>query len=156
MRQIAQAVDYGNRSEAGQLLHLIMTEGTDHNAVEITGHHLCRVAYGLAASELDVIFAEKQRMTAQLVHPDLERYAGAGRRFFKNKSDRLALQRLVDLAVLLFLLQLNGQIKQIRDFLRAVIVQLQQITAFELLCDSLLIAVYSLAHECASPFPLLT
>ncbi|MNC44819.1 hypothetical protein D3C75_937370 [compost metagenome] len=94
-------------------------------------------------------------MTAKLKHSDLERYACAGRGFFKNKSYRLALQRLVDLTVFLLLLQLYSQINQIRDFLRAVIVQLQQITAFELLCDSRLIALYSLAHECASPFPLL-
>ncbi|MNN87136.1 hypothetical protein D3C81_2046470 [compost metagenome] len=59
MRQIAQAVDYGNRSEAGQLLHLIMTEGTDHNAVKVTGHNLCCVADCFSASELDVIFAQE-------------------------------------------------------------------------------------------------
>ncbi|MNE40840.1 hypothetical protein D3C80_1348830 [compost metagenome] len=155
MRQIAQAVDYGNRSEAGQLLHLIMTEGTDHNAVKVTGHHLSRVSNGLAAAKLDVIFAQEQRMAAELIHADLEGHACAGRGFFKDKSDCFAFQRLVNLTVLLLLLQLYSQINQIRDFLRAVIVQLQQITAFELLCDSRLIALYSLAHECASPFPLL-
>jgi hypothetical protein len=56
-----------------------MGEGADHDAVDIAREHAGGVGDRLAAAELNVARREKQRVAAELPHPDLERDAGARR-----------------------------------------------------------------------------
>ncbi|MNW03384.1 hypothetical protein D3C71_1993110 [compost metagenome] len=78
MREIAQSIDDRNRSVARQILDLVMAEGADHDAVEVPRHNLCRIGNRLAAPQLNIVPAEEQGVSAQLVHANLEGYPGAG------------------------------------------------------------------------------
>ena len=69
MQQIGQPVDHRNGAVAGQLLHVGMIVGPDHDAVEIAGQHPGGVADRLAPAELDVARGEEKRVPAELVVP---------------------------------------------------------------------------------------
>ncbi|MNJ39666.1 hypothetical protein D3C77_345440 [compost metagenome] len=87
MRLIAQPIDNRNRRIARQIHNILMTEGTNHNTVQVSRHDRGRIGNRLAAAELDVIFAQKQRMPAKLVGSHLEGYPCPRRGLFKNKTD---------------------------------------------------------------------
>ncbi|MNW09903.1 hypothetical protein D3C71_2070090 [compost metagenome] len=67
MCQIAKAINDWNRCITSQIHDFIMAERTDHNAIKITGHYACGICYRLTASKLNIIFAQKQSVTAKLI-----------------------------------------------------------------------------------------
>ncbi|MNX22526.1 hypothetical protein D3C86_525110 [compost metagenome] len=78
MGQIAQTVNDRHRRVPGQIHHVVVAECTNHDPVQITGHDLGRIADRLAASKLDIVLAQEEGVTAQLICTHLERDPGSG------------------------------------------------------------------------------
>ncbi|MNN87122.1 hypothetical protein D3C81_2046290 [compost metagenome] len=81
-----------------------MTKRTDHNAIKVTRHYACRISNRLATSQLNIIFAQEQGMTAKLIGPNLKRNPCTGRRLLKNKSHRFSFERLIFFTIFLLVL----------------------------------------------------
>src|SRR5204863_8956715 len=88
--QVGQAVNYGDRREAGQLLDLAVVVGADHDAVHVARQHPGRVRDRLAAADLDVLAGEEEGSAAELVGADLKGDPGAGGRLGEDHRQRLA------------------------------------------------------------------
>ncbi|MNZ55852.1 hypothetical protein D3C78_737880 [compost metagenome] len=67
MRQIAKTVNDWNRCITSQVYDFIVAERTNHNAIKVTGHYASCICYRLTASKLNIIFAQKQSVTAKLI-----------------------------------------------------------------------------------------
>ena len=91
MEQIRQGIDDRNIGVFCQFLYTVMTIGTNHNAVQITGQHTCRILYGFAASQLQIAVREEKCLPAELVHTNFKRNSGSRGRLFKNHAQGLAL-----------------------------------------------------------------
>ena len=52
MAEISQAVDDRNRTIFGQILHLLLIKGADHDAVQIAGQHSGRILHRLTSADL--------------------------------------------------------------------------------------------------------
>src|SRR5688572_4314068 len=72
MKQVGEAVEDGDRGEAGQLLGAIVAKGAHHDRMAIAGQHPGGVPDRLAPAQLRVPLAQHHRVSAQLVDPDLE------------------------------------------------------------------------------------
>ena len=125
MAVVGQAVDDGNGAVFGQILHLLLGKGTDHDAVQIAAQHPGGVLHRLAAADLQVPAAQKQREAAQIEHTHFEGYTGTGRGFGENHAQSFAFQQGMRHPVFLFVLQLIRNVQQLGDLIRGQIGQFQ-------------------------------
>ena len=72
MTEIGQPIDDRDRTVFGQILYFFLIEGADHDAVQITGQHSCRILHWLASADLQVTAGEEQRLHAQLERAGLK------------------------------------------------------------------------------------
>ncbi len=128
--QIGQAVDHGDRGEAGQLLDLGVAVGADHDPVDIAGQHPGGVRNRLTPPDLDVLAGEEEGLAAQLVGPDLEGDAGAGGRLGEDHRQRLAGEGGLPILPPLHPL---GQIEELLDLLAAEVGDLQEVALGQVL-----------------------
>src|SRR6059058_2060050 len=75
VRAVGEAVDHRDRRVARQLLHVLLREGADHQAVEVAREDSGRVAQRLPTTELEVGGGEVEAVPAELGDADLERDA---------------------------------------------------------------------------------
>ena len=90
VQEVAERVDDRHVRPACELFDALMPIGADHDAVEIAREDARRIRDRLAAPELEISAAEKERAAAELVHADLKRDARTRRGFFKDHAERLA------------------------------------------------------------------
>jgi hypothetical protein len=88
-------------------------ERADHDAVHIAGQVAGGVLDWLASADLQVVGREEQCRAAELVHPDLERHAGARRRFREDHGEGFAGELVVRDAVFLLVLELRGEVEYV-------------------------------------------
>ena len=93
MEQIGETVDNRNGCEVGELLHVALGEGANHDPVDVAREDPSHVADRLAAAELDVARGEEESVTAELLGADLERNAGAGAALGEDHRQSLAGER---------------------------------------------------------------
>ncbi|MNV91404.1 hypothetical protein D3C71_1858960 [compost metagenome] len=117
MSQITESVNDRNRRIPGEVHHIVMSKGTNHDTVQIAGHNLCCITDRLPTPQLDIVLAQEQGVTAQLIHTYLEGYTCTGRGFLKNQSQGFSLQRLIDLSTLVLLLNIYRKLNQIFNLL---------------------------------------
>ena len=109
MQQVRQRIDDRDARPLCKLLHAVMAERADHDAVEVARQHARRILDRLAAPELQVAVRQEQRLSAELVHARFERNARARRGLLENHAERLALEDMVLHARLLHGLELLGE-----------------------------------------------
>jgi hypothetical protein len=90
VQQVGEAVDHRHRAVPREVEDVLVREDARHDPVHVARQHARRVGDRLAAVQLDVVAAQEQRAPAQLVHPDLERHAGARGRLLEDHRQRLA------------------------------------------------------------------
>ncbi|MPM65534.1 hypothetical protein SDC9_112431 [bioreactor metagenome] len=119
---VGQRIDHRNGGNARQFLNVGVTEGPDHDAVQIPAQHLCGVGDGFAAADLHPSLIEIKRRAAELMDADLERNPGPGRGLGENQTDALAREGL-EIAPPAFPLESDGQFEQ---FFELAVVQIPQ------------------------------
>jgi len=124
--QVCQPIDDGNGAVFGKHFHFLLLEGTNHNPIQHTAHDASGILCGLASANLGILCTDKQRMTAQLIHPCFKGNTGTGGGFFKNHTQCFALQEMMFLAFLDILLHGCCQIKQFINFLCCAVQKLQK------------------------------
>ena len=77
MKQIGEAVDHRHRRELRQLLDFGVSEGANHDAVDVSRQNARGVGERLAAAELNVVWRQKEGVSPQLPGSDFERHAGS-------------------------------------------------------------------------------
>src|SRR5215210_7111969 len=90
---IGEAVYDGYPGCCGELLDFLVVEGTDHYGVYVAGEDAAGVRGGLALAHLYLLRAQREGVSAELVHPDLEGDAGAVGGFLEDHRERLAEER---------------------------------------------------------------
>src|SRR5918995_6372843 len=73
---VRESVYYGDVGCAGKLFQVPVVEGADHDGVDVSGEDAARVGRRLAFADLDLLWAQMERVAAELVHPDLKGDAG--------------------------------------------------------------------------------
>ena len=126
MAEIGETVDNGDRAVFRQLLHLALGKGADHDAVQVPGQHPGSVLNGLAPANLQILGAEEEGGSPQLIHPHLKGHPGAGGGLGKDHPQALSPQDGVGNLVGLFVFQPVGQIQQGDDFFPRQVQQLEQ------------------------------
>ena len=122
--EVGQAVDDGDGGEAGQLLHLLLGEGADHNAIAVAVQHPGGVLHRLAPADLALLSGQEQGVAAQLEHARLKGDAGAGGVLLEDHGQGLAMEIVVDDAVLLVIFQL---VRRVQDVQNVLLGQVQQL-----------------------------
>ena len=117
VRRIGHPVDDGNPGIAGKIVHFLLIEGADHQAVDISRQRAGRILHRFAAEHLQVPGGEEQCMPAQLVHARFKGHAGTGADFLKNHAQGFPLQARVGNVVLHLVFQLVGRIEDVVDLL---------------------------------------
>ncbi len=79
VHQVGQPIDDRDCAEPGQVEHVLVGEGADHDSVKIPRHDSGRVFDGFAAAKLDIVAGQEEGMPAELDHADFKRDAGPGR-----------------------------------------------------------------------------
>ena len=118
MQEVAERVDNGDVRIASQLLNAFMPIGTDHDAVEIAREHTRRVLDRLATPKLQVTAAEKECLSAELVHPNLKRHTRPRRRFLKDHAERLPCKQFMRNPRLLLCLEISGERQNLLHIVR--------------------------------------
>ena len=95
-----------------------MVEGADHDGVDVAGEDAARVRRGLALAHLYLLGGEGEGVPAELVHPDLERDAGAVGWLLEDHRERPAAQGAVGDAALLHGFDLDGLVQDQGHFVR--------------------------------------
>ena len=112
---VGKTVDDRNAAKGGKILHVLLSEGADHNAVKIAGKHAGGVLNGLTAPQLNVARGEEERLTAKLIHAGFKGNAGTGGGFGEDHAQRLAFKVTVGNAVLLLVFELVGKVEYVGD-----------------------------------------
>ncbi len=115
---VGQPVDDRHARVGGELLHILMRERADDDAVEIAREHVRRVLDRLAAAELKIVGAQVEPEAAELGDSNLERDARAGGRLLEDHPERTAGEQTVLLALALKLLQLVGEVEDELELVR--------------------------------------
>ena len=111
MAVIGQSVDDGDRAVLCQILDFFLIERAYHNTVKIAREHARSILHGLTPPDLQIPVAQKQSISAELVHSDFERNAGAGRGLLKDHAEFFAFEITVKNPVLPFVFELIGKVK---------------------------------------------
>ncbi len=96
MRLFGEAVDDRNGGAGRHLPHVVLTQDSDDDPLDVARQHPGCVGDGFAAAELHFGAGQHDRLAAELAHADVERHAGAGRGPVKNHRQSLAGQRSRD------------------------------------------------------------
>ena len=96
---------------ARELLDVVLSEGADHDGVQVPREHRRRVLERLAAAELEVAGREVEAGAAELRDSDLEGNARPRRRLLEDHSQRPAGEEVVLLALFLQRFQLVGEVE---------------------------------------------
>ncbi len=116
MKKIGESINDGDFCLGRKILHHFVRKSANHNPIDITGHHLGRIANRLATRELEFSSRKEDRLTAQLGHPCFKGYTGSCRRFIENQTDRFARKRRPGFPPLVPLLQFRGMGQEFIDF----------------------------------------
>ena len=108
---VREAVYYGDVGCAGEFLQVPVVEGTDHYGVDVAGEDAARVGRRLAFADLYLLWAQVERVAAELVHPDLEGDAGPVGWLLEDHRERAPPQGPVGDAALLQRLYANGLVQ---------------------------------------------
>ncbi len=92
MEIVGQSVDHRNRSVDRQIDHILMRERSRHDAVDEACQHLGSIGDRLTPPELDVIARQKQGVTTELGHPDLEADPRPGRGLLEDHPQAAAFE----------------------------------------------------------------
>ena len=125
--EVGEAVDDGDGGVFGQLLHLVLAIGADHDAVTVAAEHPGGIGDGLAPADLALLAGEEESVTAHLIGPHLKGHTGPGGIFLKNHGQGLAFQAVVGQAVLLVVLHLVGHVQDLGNVLPGQVQQLEQV-----------------------------
>ena len=125
--EVGEAVDDGDVGIPGQLLHLLLGVGADHDAVAVAGEHPGGVLHRLAPADLALPAGEEEGVAPQLEHAGLKGDPGAGGVLLEDHGQGLALEAGVGQAVLLVVLHLVSHVQDADDLLSGEIQQLQQV-----------------------------
>ena len=87
MRPAGEPVDHRHGGVRGQLGQRLVRPGAQHDRVDIARQRPRGVGEGLAPAELHVLRIEHHRVAAELMHGDLERHPGAGRRLLEDHGE---------------------------------------------------------------------
>ena len=126
---VGETVDHGDLPVLGEVLHVLLGEGADHDAVDVAAHHVGGVLDGLAHAQLDVVGAEEHRLRAELLDADLEAHPRARRGLHEDHGDGAAVEERVRLARLLLRLELGGEVEQAGDLGRGEVVDGEEAAA---------------------------
>ena len=94
MAVIRKPVDDRNMRIFRHLLHNVMGEGANHDALHHALQVLRDVVHRFSLPKIDFRRREIERKTAELVDTDIESDPGAKRRLFKDHRQRLSLERV--------------------------------------------------------------
>ena len=119
MAEVCQTVDDRDGAVFCQILHFLLLEGADHDAVQIAGQNPCGILYRFASADLEIVCRQEQGVAAQLVHTGFKGNTGAGGCLLEDHAQRLAFQMGMRDAVLQLVLQLVGEIQNSDDLLGA-------------------------------------
>ncbi len=129
--RVGEPVDHRDLTIPGEVLHVRLGEGADHDAVHVAAHHVGGVPDGLADAQLDVARIEEHRLGAELLDADLEAHARARRGLHEDHRDGAAGEHGVRLARLLRGLELGRKVEQGGDFRRREVVDGEEAAAGE-------------------------
>ena len=129
--RVREAVDHRDLAVLGEVLHVLLRERTDHDAVDVAAHHVGRVFDGLAHAQLDVVGVQEHRLRAELLDADLEAHARARAGLHEDHGHGAAGEHGVDLAAYLCGLQLGGEVEQRLDLNGREVVDGQEAAAGE-------------------------
>lgn len=87
MAVVGQTVNNGDGSIFSQIFDFFLLVRTNHDAVEIAGKHAGCILYRFAASDLQVVGRQEQRLSAELMDAGFKGNAGSCGRFLENESD---------------------------------------------------------------------
>ena len=113
MPVVGQAVVDRNAGVSGKLLDHLLAGAAELDGVEHAPEHSGRVLHRLLVADLRAAWIEIGDMRALVMGGDLERAAGARRRFLENQADVLVLQRLLLGAGVFGALEVARQIEQV-------------------------------------------
>ena len=116
MQQVGQAVDDRHAGVSGEGFDALVTEGPDHHHIHHAGNDAGGILDRLAAAELAVARRQEHCMTAELGHAGLEGNPGTGRGFLEDHRHHPARQGVVQPSVLQGLLDRDGVIDQLAEF----------------------------------------
>ena len=131
MLLVREAVDHGDRGVLGELVHVGLREGSDHDRVQVARQDVGRVADRLAPPELEVGCREMERRAAELGHSDLERDARPGRRLLEDQPDGAAGEEVGRLALGARRLQLVGEVEDLLELIASPRPDRREIPALE-------------------------
>jgi len=94
---VGQAIDDGHPRMGGKALQPRLFKGADHHHIDHARNDPCGVLDGFSAAQLRIARGQVDDRTAHLVHPRLERHAGAGAGFLEHHRQRAVVQRVVRL-----------------------------------------------------------
>ena len=89
MKALAERVVDRNRGAAHEDDEIVVGGETGGDAIDVATENLRGVGQGLAAGELQLVRAEKSRVSAKLLHAGLEGIAGAGAGMLEEHAQRL-------------------------------------------------------------------
>ena len=110
MAVVREPVDDGDGAVFCKVLHFLLFEGADHDAVEITGKDARGIFDRFAPADLQVVVGEEQPVAAQLVDARLKGDAGARRGLLEDHAELLTLQIGMEDAVLALVFELVGKV----------------------------------------------
>ena len=113
--RVGEPVDDRDLAVAGEVLHVLLGERADHDAVAVPAHHVGGVLDGLADAELDVVGVEEDGLGAQLLDADLEAHARARAGLHEDHRHRAAGEERLRGAPLLRLLERVTEVEQRDD-----------------------------------------
>ena len=135
MEVVGEPVDDRDVRGGGELVHVGLREGADHDPVEVAGENGARVLDRLAAPELQVAGREVERGAPQLEHPHLEADARPRRGLLKDHPERPALEVAVLDALALARFQPVGEVEDADQLVRVPVVHAQEVPPLELRRD---------------------
>ena len=108
------------------MLDLRLLVGADHHDVDHPRDHARGVLDRLGTTELRVTGGDVDDRAAELVHPGLERHAGARRRLLEDHRQCPVAERLVELVPLEPLLDPERALEQVRELGFSEVAELQE------------------------------
>ncbi|MCY1438852.1 hypothetical protein D9M71_550680 [compost metagenome] len=128
---VGQAVEHRYAGELGQLLDDFLLEATVLDGVVHAPEHAGGVLHAFLVADLRGVRVDVGDVGALVIGGDFKRAAGAGRGFFEDQRDVVALEMLLFGAGVLGTLEVAGQVEQVAQFARGVVFQAQQIAVMD-------------------------
>src|SRR3989337_587951 len=87
MKIVGKAVYHRNLGRFRQILHPLLGEGSDNNAINIPGEDGPHILKSLAPGKLESLGLKKKRVCSKMRKTDLKRNSRPGRGLLKDESD---------------------------------------------------------------------